>query len=69
MLLGLATIGIGFIFVFVTRLVVTAILLKVTDAFSSKMTVLSFGAALVAALIMSVVSGLTEWVLGVVGIG
>jgi len=63
MVLGLATMGLGFVFAFITRLVVTAIVLKITDAVSSKLTVSGFGTALVAALIMSVVTGVTEWAL------
>jgi len=69
LMIGVASLGIGFIFAFVTRLVVTAILLKATAAFSSKLKVRSFGTALIAACIMSVVSGVTEWVLHVAGIG
>ncbi len=69
LVLGFASLGLGFLFAFVTRLVVTAILLKAADALSSKLTVRSFGTALVAALIMSVVSGVSEWVLRAVGIG
>ena len=67
--LGAISLGLGFVFAFFTRLIVTAILLKVTDSFSSKLKVRSFGTALVAALVMSVVSGLSEWVLRMAGIG
>ncbi len=69
LVIGFASFGLGFLFAFVTRVVVTAILLKVTDALSSKLTVRSFGTAVVAALIMSVVSGVTEWVLHIAGVG
>jgi putative membrane protein len=68
LVLGFVSFGLGFVFAFVTRVIVTAILLKVTDALSSKLTVRSFGTALVAALIMSVVTGVTEWVLRVAGV-
>jgi len=69
LMLGVVSFGLGFIFAFVTRLIVTAVLLKATDAFSSKLTVRSFGTAFVAAFIMSLVTGVTEWVLRVAGIG
>ena len=68
LVLGFASFGLGFVFAFITRLIVTAILLKVTDAFSSKLYVRSFGTALVAALIMTVVTGVTEWILHVAGV-
>lgn len=67
--LGVATLGLGFVFAFVSRLVVMAILLKVTSAFSSKLTVQSFGTALIAALIMSVVSGVSEYALRILHVG
>jgi len=67
--LGVASFGLGFVFAFVTRLFVVAILLKVTSSLSSKLTVRSFGTALVAALIMSVVSGLSEHVLRLLHVG
>jgi putative membrane protein len=69
LILGFMSLGLGFVFAFVTRLIVTAILLKVTDAFSSKLTVRSLGTALIAALVMSIVSGVTEWLLQLAGIG
>ncbi len=68
LVIGFASLGLGFLFAFVTRVLVTAILLKVTDALSSKLSVRSFGTALVAALIMSVVTGVTEWVLRAAGV-
>ena len=69
LLLGVLTGGLGFVYAFVTRLGVTAILLKVTGMFSSRLTVKGFGTALIAALIMSVVSGLTEHVLHLLHVG
>ena len=63
LILGVGTLGLGFAFAFVTRLVVMAILLMLTSKFSSTLTVRSFGTALVAALVMSVVSGVAEAVL------
>jgi putative membrane protein len=51
--LGIATLGIGFLVSFLLRWVVNAILLKITDTFTSRLDVRSFGTALVAALVMS----------------
>ena len=67
--LGIGTLGLGFLLSFLTRLVVGAILLKITDAMTSRLTVKSFGTAFVAALVMSVVASVTEYVLGQLGIG
>jgi putative membrane protein len=68
LVIGFASLGLGFIFAFVTRVIVTAILLKVTDALSSKLRVRSFGTAVIAAVIMSLVTGVTEWLLRVAGV-
>ena len=51
--IGIATLGIGFLLSFLLRWVVNAILLKITDAFTSRLDVRSFGTALIAALVMS----------------
>ena len=62
-LLGTITLGLGFLFAFITRVVVAAILLKVTDALTDRLTVKGFGTAIIAAIIMSGVGTLTEYVL------
>ena len=54
-LLGVATLGIGFLFGFITRWVVSAIILLLADALSSKVEVKGFGSALLAALVISVI--------------
>lgn len=59
--IGLGTLGIGFLLAFVTRWIVTAIVLKITDAFSTSLTIKSFGSALVGALIMSAVGTVLEF--------
>ena len=61
-LIGIGTLGIGFLLAFITRWIVSAILLKVTDALSSSLTIASFGRALIAALLMSGIGTLAEWV-------
>jgi putative membrane protein len=52
-LLGVVTLGIGFLLAFITRWFVNAILLKVTDALSSNIRIRSFGVALLGALLIS----------------
>ena len=66
--IGIGTLGLGFLLSFITRLVATAIVLKVTDAITDKLKVKSFGTAFVAALVMSVTAAATEYVLGLAGI-
>lgn len=68
-LIGIGTLGVGFVLAFLTRLVVSAIVLKMTDSVTDKLKVKSFGTAFVAALVMSVTAAVTESVLGLLGIG
>jgi putative membrane protein len=63
-ILGFATLGIGFLLAFITRWIVNAILLKVTDAFSTNLKIKSFGTALLAALLMSAIGTLGEYLVG-----
>lgn len=58
--LGLATLGIGFLLGFITRLIVNAILLKFTDALTDRMTIKGFGNAVLASLVISVVGILAD---------
>lgn len=58
--LGIATLGLGFLFAFLTRLVVDAILLKIVDAMTQRLYIRSFGTAFIAALIMSGLGTLAE---------
>ena len=59
--IGIGTLGLGFLLAFVTRWLVTAILLKVTDALLTTLTIRSFGVAFVGGLIMSALGTLGEW--------
>jgi putative membrane protein len=52
--IGIVTLGVGLLLSFLTHWFVNAILLKVTDALTSRLDVRSFGTALVAALVMSI---------------
>lgn len=61
--LGIATLGLGFVLAFLTHLVVNAILLKITDAVSSNLTIRSFGHAFVGAAVIGLVSTMTTMVL------
>ena len=58
--IGITTLGLGFLLSGITRIVVMALMLKLTDAMTSKLEIKSFGTALVAAFVMSLVSTLAE---------
>lgn len=58
--LGLMTLGLGFVFAFITRWIVTAAMLSLTSKVTSRLKLRGFGTALVASLIMSVVGTATE---------
>lgn len=55
---GIATLGIGFLFFFITFWVINALLLKLTDVLTERITIHGFGSALLAALVISVVGAL-----------
>jgi putative membrane protein len=59
-IIGIATLGIGFLLAFLTRWIVNAILLKLTDALTSRLSIRDFGVALVASLLMSGLGTLGE---------
>lgn len=61
--LGLGTLGLGFLFAFVTRWVVDAILLKLIDKFSRSLRIDSFFSALGAALIIAAIGFVGELLL------
>jgi putative membrane protein len=52
-IIGVGTLFIGFVFDFITRWVVTAIVLKLTDSVTDRLSIDSFKTALVAAAILS----------------
>jgi uncharacterized membrane protein YvlD (DUF360 family) len=62
--IGLGTLFLGFIFAFVTWWLVSAILLKVTDAFTENLTIDGFKTALIASFVLSVLSAVHKYVLG-----
>lgn len=59
--LGIATLGIGFLLAFLTRWLVMALLLKFVDALSSNFKIDGFGTAIVGALLMSGIGTLAEY--------
>ena len=60
--LAIATLGIGYLLSFITRLVVTAIILKLADALSSRFTIRDFLPALWASALMALVSMGVDWI-------
>lgn len=66
--IGIATLGIGFLLFFITRWVVDAILLKLTDALTDRVQVDGFGWALGAALLIAALSAVFERVAASIGL-
>jgi putative membrane protein len=63
--IGVATLGIGFVLAFVTKWVVFTLLVKLTDALSESLTVKSWQTAGLAALLMTGIGEVGRWALGV----
>jgi putative membrane protein len=61
--IGVGTLGIGFLLAFLTRWLVNAILLKITDSISSNLSIRSFPTALIGALLLSLFSTFAQWLL------
>lgn len=61
--IGLGTLGLGFLLAFITRWVVDAILLKIVSGASDRFRVDSFSWAFVAALVMAAVGTIGEWLI------
>jgi putative membrane protein len=61
---ALATLGIGLLLAFITRWIVNAIVLKLTDSLTDHLTIDSFGWALAGALLISVIGTAAEWLIG-----
>jgi putative membrane protein len=60
--LTIATLGIAYLLAFITRWIINALLLKLTDSLTDHLTIDGFKWALIGALMISVVSTLGEWV-------
>lgn len=63
---AIATLGIAVLLAFITRWIINAILLKITDAVTDRLTVDSFGWALGGALMISLLSTIGDWIIGAV---
>lgn len=57
----IATLGIAYLLAFITRWIINAILLKITDALTDHLTVDGFGNALLGALLISIIGTVGEW--------
>ncbi len=60
-LFAIGTLGIALLLAFITRWIIDAIVLKITDAVSDTLTIDSFGWALGGAALMSFLGTLGEW--------
>jgi len=58
--IGIGTLGIGYLLGFITRLVATALVLKLVDALTDRLKVKDFKTAFLAALLMSLTTGVCE---------
>jgi putative membrane protein len=63
-IIGIVTLGIGLLLSFLTHWVVNALLLKMTDALSSRLEVRGFGTALLAAFVMSLLGRIGIYIVG-----
>ncbi len=59
---AVGTLGLGYLFAFVTWWVIGAIMLMLTDAFTKRLSVKGFGTALVASAVISLFSSVGHWV-------
>jgi putative membrane protein len=60
-LFTIATLGLAWLFAFITRWIINAIILKLTDALTDRLTIDGFRWALGGALMMSLLGTLGEW--------
>jgi putative membrane protein len=58
-----ATLGIAWLLAFITRWIINALLLQLTDVLSTRLKIDSFGWALGGALMISIVAAVVQWVL------
>lgn len=59
---AIGTLGIAVLLAFITRWIINAIILKITDALSDSLEIDGFGWALAAAALMSLIGSAGEWV-------
>jgi putative membrane protein len=65
-IIGIASLGIGFLLAFLTRWLVNAILLKLVDAVSDTIHIRGFGTALAGALVISLLGTVGQWLVRLV---
>lgn len=65
-MLGIVSLGLGFLLAFITRWIVNALLLRLTDAVSDRLNIESFKTALIGALLISLFGTIGQWLVGVV---
>jgi putative membrane protein len=65
-IIGIASLGIGFLLAFLTRWLVNAILLKLVDAVSDTLNIRGFGTALAGALVISLLGTVGQWLVRLV---
>jgi putative membrane protein len=58
---AIATLGLALLLAFITRWIINAILLKITDAVTDHLTIDNFKTALLGALVMSLLGTVGEW--------
>jgi putative membrane protein len=61
-ILGVVSLGLGFLFGFVTRLIVTAIVLRIADVLSSRLTIRGFVPALLGAVVLALTGAVVDLV-------
>ena len=61
--IGIGTLGLGFLLAFITRWIVDAILLKMTDALTGSLKIKSFGWAIIGAMVMAAIGTAAEYVI------
>ena len=62
--IGVVTLGVGFVLGFLTRWIVTALMLKLADALTERLEIRSFGTAFIAGLVISLLGSVGEMLLG-----
>lgn len=60
-LLGIGTLGLGFLLGFITRFITSAILLLLTSSISSRLKIQGFGSALVTAFMIAAAGSVVHW--------
>lgn len=64
--LGIVSLGLGFLLAFITRWIVNALLLRITDAVSDRLSIKDFKTALIGALLISLFGTIGQWLVGII---